>query len=59
MEGTELKALLENNCYYLIFADLKSYSQGKVTEIHTYEEFLQSECEFVLLIVDSCIQPSI
>ena len=54
MEGKLLKKLLENNSYYVIFADLQAHLKGKVTEINTYEEFTKSECELVLLVVDSC-----
>uniref|UniRef100_UPI0015F71EA8 DUF2691 family protein n=1 Tax=Priestia aryabhattai TaxID=412384 RepID=UPI0015F71EA8 len=54
MPGTELKNLLENNVYYIIFADLKAYPKEKISEIATYEEFIESNCELVLLVVDSC-----
>lgn len=53
MEGTNLKNLLENNMYWIIFADLQAYPKGKVSEIDTYEEFVKSECELVLFVVDS------
>lgn len=53
MEGADLKKLLENNVYYIIFADLQAYPKGKVSEIGTYEEFVESECELVLFVVDS------
>lgn len=52
IEGKLLKKLLENNPYYVIFADLQAHPKGKVTEINTYEEFVKSECELVLLVVD-------
>lgn len=54
MEGTALKQLLENSNYYIIFADLQAYPKGEITEINTYEEFAKSDCELVLLVVDSC-----
>ncbi|MBM4765129.1 DUF2691 family protein [Bacillus sp. B15-48] len=54
MEGIALKELLENNSYYIIFADLQAYPKGKIAEINTYEEFTKSDCELVLLVVDSC-----
>ena len=53
IEGIALKKLLENNSYYVIFADLQAYPKGKITEINTYEEFAESNCELVLLVVDS------
>ena len=53
-EGADLKNLLENNVYCIISADLQAYPKGKVSEIETYEEFVESECELVPFVVDSC-----
>ena len=54
MDGLFLKKFLEDNKYYLIFADIKAYPKGKnPTNIETYEEFVNSDCELVLLVVDS------
>lgn len=40
--------------YYVIFADLKAFTDPlHVKEITTYEEFLNSQCEIALLLVDS------
>jgi len=40
--------------YYVIFADLKAFKEKtQVQAIATYEDFLISQCEIVLLIVDS------
>ncbi|MBM7095146.1 DUF2691 family protein [Bacillus sp. H-16] len=40
--------------YYLIFADLKGFPEkSDVREITTYKEFVESECQFVLLVIDS------
>ena len=40
--------------YYLIFVDLKGFpKKSDVREIATYQEFVESECIFVLLLVDS------
>ncbi|WP_270343234.1 DUF2691 family protein [Bacillus mobilis] len=53
MSGLELKKLIKDNIYYLIFADLKAYPKGEVLEeIETYEEFKESKCELVLLVAD-------
>lgn len=53
MSGLELKKLIKDNIYYLIFADLKAYQKGeKVVDIETYEEFKESKCELVLLVAD-------
>lgn len=40
--------------YYLIFADLKGFPIGGILkEINTYQDFVESDCQFVLLVVDS------
>ena len=50
--GRVLKRISAGN-YYVLFADLKAFSDPlHVKEITQYEEFLNSECEFVLLLVD-------
>ncbi|HDR6316379.1 hypothetical protein COJ27_10300 [Bacillus cereus] len=53
MSGLELKKLIKDNIYYLIFADLKAYPKGEVLEeIETYVEFKESKCEVVVLVGD-------
>lgn len=54
LTSKELFKLISENEYYLIFADLKAY-MNVVSElkIETYEDFLESDCQFVLLLVDS------
>ncbi|MFB5253511.1 DUF2691 family protein [Bacillus mycoides] len=53
MSGLELKKLIKDNIYYLIFADLKAYQKGEVLEeVETYEEFKESKCEVVVLVAD-------
>ena len=52
IEGEDLKHLLENNLSYIIFADLQAYPSGELSSVETYEEFMESKCELVLLIVD-------
>jgi hypothetical protein len=54
IEGVELRSLLENNKYYVIFADLQAYPKEEFSDIETYDEFLKSNCELILLVVDSC-----
>jgi hypothetical protein len=54
MDGSVLGKRIKDNQYYVIFADLKAFPKRKeVNNIETYEEFLNSECELVLLVVDS------
>ncbi|MGE7093635.1 DUF2691 family protein [Lysinibacillus sp. NPDC048646] len=49
-----LKIISEED-YYLIFTDLKAFpSYASVKEVATYQEFLECDCQFVLLLVDSC-----
>ena len=51
--GEELYKTISERDYYVIFADLKAFADPlHVKEITTYEEFLDSRCEFVLLLVD-------
>ncbi|MEK4670318.1 DUF2691 family protein [Niallia sp. FSL R7-0271] len=53
MDGLGFSERLEDNLYYCIFADLKAFPKGKVIkEIHTYDDFLKSDCQVVLLLVD-------
>ena len=52
IQGVELKSLLETNKYYIIFAELQAFSIEEISHIETFEEFTQSECELVLLVVD-------
>ncbi|MBP3951841.1 DUF2691 family protein [Bacillus suaedae] len=54
IDGSLLENRIKNNQYYVIFADLKAFPKGeKVHNIKTYEEFSNSRCELVLLVVDS------
>lgn len=51
--GTELYSRISEKEYYAIFADLKAFiDKTDVEEVATYEDFVRSPCEFVLLIVD-------
>ncbi|MEW4153649.1 DUF2691 family protein [Bacillus thuringiensis] len=53
MEGSELKKLIKDNIYYLLFLDLKACPKGEVIgEIATFEEFKESKCEVVVLLAD-------
>ena len=54
VDGNTLKNIISKKDYYLIFADLKGFTKEEdVREIGTYQEFLGSKCQFVLLVVDS------
>ncbi|PEJ59931.1 hypothetical protein CN692_03895 [Bacillus sp. AFS002410] len=57
--GQELDEVLKNHEYYLLFVDLKAFPKNtKSIDIKTYEEFLSSDCQLCLLIVD-CIYTEI
>ncbi|WP_231574751.1 DUF2691 family protein [Paenibacillus sp. FSL R7-0273] len=59
MDGVVLKDIVENNEYYIIFADLKAFPKGtKVVNVQTYEEYVKSDCQFVLIIVD-CVYAAV
>ncbi|MEC6748789.1 DUF2691 family protein [Marinilactibacillus sp. XAAS-LB27] len=52
--GEKLYVLISKQEYYLIFCDLKGFPKNsEVKEVATYEEFLESDCQFVLNLVDS------
>lgn len=54
MKGEELKKIIESNKYYLIFANLKAYpKRANIKDVISYEEYLLSECQIVLLVIDS------
>jgi hypothetical protein len=54
IDGLFLRKLLEENRYYLIFVTLQAYPKGKKSLlVETYEEFVSSDCQLVLLVVDS------
>ena len=50
--GIDLKTTLEIKDYYVIFANLQAYRSGEIAKIETYDEFMESDCELVLLVVD-------
>ncbi|KAA8787049.1 DUF2691 family protein [Paenibacillus amylolyticus] len=54
MAGEELQKMIDDNKYYLIFANLKAYPRGTaIIDIETYEDYAESECQLVLLVIDS------
>ena len=53
IDGEMLQKRLSDNRYYVIFADLKGFPRNiRVKNLKTYEEFIASECTFVILVVD-------
>ncbi|WFR61687.1 DUF2691 family protein [Paenibacillus amylolyticus] len=54
MNGEELQQIIDNNEYYLIFANLKAFPKAvKITDVITYEDYMLSDCQVVLLVIDS------
>lgn len=58
IEGAELKNRIEANQYYIISADLQAYPKNEIIRVETFEEFIESDCQLVLLVVD-CIYVTI
>lgn len=52
INGRQLNELITQQ-HYLIFVDIKAFHSNMSWEIVTYEDFLHSTCEFVLLVTDS------
>lgn len=55
MTGEELQRIVEDQKYYLIFADLKAFPRGDaVPDVQTYKDYAESDCQIALLVIDSC-----
>lgn len=55
MNGAEFFDLIHNNTYYLIFVNIQAYPESSTlfSRIHTYEDFIASECKIIILVADS------
>ncbi|MBD2864033.1 DUF2691 family protein [Paenibacillus oceani] len=54
MKGQDLSEILKSTRYYIIFANFKAYPRGEsIEDVLTYEEFLKSQCQLVLIVIDS------
>ncbi|MCY7909727.1 DUF2691 family protein [Bacillus inaquosorum] len=54
VEGAVFANHLKTNQYYTIFVELQAYPFGQAVDlVQTYEEFVDSDCELVLLLADS------
>ena len=49
----EFKSIIGNNNYYLIFADIECYLNHNFTNIYNYQDFLNSDCYLLIIIVDN------
>lgn len=53
LDGNTLQHIISDEPYYIIFADLKAFQhEADVENIANYEQFIQSNCQLVLLVVD-------
>lgn len=53
IEGSELKNRIETNKHYLVSVDLQAYRHNEVGRVETFEDFIVSNCQLVLLVVDT------
>ncbi len=52
--GHEFFELVNIGSYYMIFGVIKAFPQSAlITKISKFEEFIESECEVILLVADS------
>jgi hypothetical protein len=53
LDGSDLIEIIRNNIYSVIFIELKAFAKNTtITEIASYENFMDSECEIVMLVAD-------
>jgi hypothetical protein len=54
LSGEEFFKCISRDSYYMIFVDIKAYPVGNESiEFETFDDFLRSNCELVLLCTDS------
>lgn len=49
----EFKSIIGNNNYYLIFVDIECYPNYNFTNIYNYQDFINSDCYLLIIIVDN------
>ena len=55
LKGDELKRIICNPSYYMVFLNMQAFSaEGDTDTITTFSDFIKSNCEIVLLVCD-CI----
>ena len=52
LKNITLSTVWDNN-YYLIFADIECYLNHNFTNIYDYQDFLNSDCYLLIIIVDN------
>jgi hypothetical protein len=54
LNGKEFLSAIAKDTYYMIFIDLKAFpADSKQTEIQSFKDFIDSDCQMILLCVDS------
>lgn len=54
LSGAEFLTCIQLGDYYLVFADIKAFKNGsQITNISSYEEFIDSDCVIALFCTDS------
>jgi hypothetical protein len=54
INGEDFFEIIKNNTYYMIFLELSAYRiSSEIADISTYDEFVKSECELIMLVADS------
>lgn len=54
LNGEDFLNCIMKDCYYMIFVDLKAFPlNGVHVEIETLNDFLESDCQLILLCTDS------
>ena len=53
LNGNDFDKLISKNSYYMIFVDIHAYPRNaKRTNIRKYQDFVESECQIILMCVD-------
>lgn len=54
LTGQDFLNTIKKKSYYMIFVDLKAFAvDSAYVEINTFQDFLESDCQIILLCVDS------
>jgi len=50
----EFKTIIKNEKHYVVFANIQLYfNSSKIKKIATYEDFINSDCQLILLVTDN------
>ncbi len=51
--NAEFEKIISDNEYYLISGNIAAFKSKKYKDIYSYQDFLHSDCEILMVIVDS------